>query len=215
LPRPRRFRRALQAGKGRRPADTGLAQNIGVSNRRDLAFLIRPAVLLVFVGAVAFWDRRPAPRPESFHPEAVAEQPPARAISAERLREAGERCARKSAEEFRRAWGQDVRTDEWRETADYRSHYNAALDSCFYLLEVVRHTAVDGGAVLVREMLFDVNEGELYGEYTGPAAGGLPGAGLPRTCRVAGFYCASRREWQRLAGAFMESPAVESGTGGT
>jgi hypothetical protein len=115
----------------------------------------------------------------------------------------------KAGEEFRRAWNDGaVRTDDGLETAEYANYYNEKFDACFYELTVVRHTPAEGGdAVLLRKMLFDVNEGELYGEYRGPESGGSPGAGLPEVCRVAGLYCGSRREWDRLVEPFMETRA--------
>jgi len=115
-------------------------------------------------------------------------------------------CAQKSGDEFRRAWNEGtVSTDAWTETAKYASHYNAPQDACFFLITVVRQPTAPGTVMLVRQMLYDVNQGELYGEYVGPEAGGAPGAGLPDTCRVTSLYCASRGEWGRLAATFMES----------
>jgi len=166
-------------------------------------------VLLALVGAIALWERRPVPRVEETAAPVAQELPAATKPTAEALAAAAAKCARKSAEEFRRAWGEGtVSSETWTEAAAYASHYNARMETCFYLLTIARRqpsTVQGAGApLLTRKMLFDVNEGELYGEYRGPETGGAPGSELPATCRVVGLYCASRREWDRLADAFME-----------
>jgi hypothetical protein len=67
----------------------------------------------------------------------------------------------------------------------------------------VRRTPTEAGdATLLRKMLFDINEGELYGEYRGRETG------MPKICQVASLYCASLNEWERLAGRFMETQAA-------
>ena len=81
--------------------------------------------------------------------------------------------------------------------AEFRNHYNAKLDTCFYLL-----TLVTSGSR--KKMLFDVNGGELYGEYLGPAEFTSPVAERPKTCRVESFYCASGREWEVLVEPYMQ-----------
>ena len=179
-----------------------------MASRRNLDFLVKPAVLLAMVAAVLLLDRRPASRFETPNAPAVQEKSGVPRLSVAQLRQAVDRCTQKAGTEFRRAWDQGtVSTDAWSETADYASHYNARLDVCFYLVTVVRHLPASETVMLVRQMLFDVNDGELYGEYRGPEAGGAPGAQLPDVCRMTGFYCASRREWDVLAEAFMEPKA--------
>ena len=83
-------------------------------------------------------------------------------------------------------------------TAEFTNHYNAKLDACFYLVTVKQSTGT------LRKLLFDINERELYGEYLGPATYESPAASLPKACRVAGFYCASGREWDVLVKSYME-----------
>ena len=92
--------------------------------------------------------------------------------------------------------------------ADFTSHYNAKLDTCFYLLTVSQstHGTEPSGAKAstVRKMLFDINERELYGEYLGPVTFESPTVSFPATCSVAGIYCASSREWDVLVEPYME-----------
>jgi hypothetical protein len=164
------------------------------------------AVLLV---VIAFWDR-PSPLQGGTAAMPVAQEQPQLPKLTEQQRHAADaQCRTKAGEEFRRAWNDGaVRTGDGLETAEFANYYNEKFDACFYELTVVRRTPAEGGdAVLLRKMLFDVNEGELYGEYRGPESGGSPGAGMPEVCRVAGLYCGSRREWDRLVEPFMETRA--------
>lgn len=82
-------------------------------------------------------------------------------------------------------------------TSGYAPHYNAKLDTCFYL------QTVSYPASALRRTLMDINEREIYGEYLGLVEGGAPGARIPDACNVAGMYCASEREWELLARNFM------------
>jgi hypothetical protein len=163
--------------------------------------------LLALLALIAAWDRSSPPAVDAPAAPIAQEEPQAPNLSGEALRAAHEQCSRKAGEEFRRAWNEgSVATADWLETAEFSNHYNAKLGVCFYLLAVVRRTPADAGeAVLRRLMLFDVNEGELYGEYRGPESGGSAGAGMPAICRVAALYCASRNEWDRLVEPFMET----------
>lgn len=82
-------------------------------------------------------------------------------------------------------------------TSGYQPHYNARLDTCFYL------QTVSYPASALRRTLIDISEREIYGEYLGQVEGGAPGARIPDICSVAGMYCASEREWELLARNFM------------
>jgi hypothetical protein len=168
-------------------------------------------VLLAFICAVVAWEHRPAPRSEEMPAASLRPVPPAAPqASGQRLQEAVEQCARKSDEEFRKSWSPGlVHAGGWSEAAGFASHYNPKLDVCFYLVTVTHYLSSSGVAALVQSMLFDANEGELYGEYSGPAAGGSPGQALPDSCRMTAFYCASKSEWDRVADSFMESAALD------
>ncbi|HEY8069155.1 MAG TPA: hypothetical protein VIF38_09725 [Burkholderiales bacterium] len=125
------------------------------------------------------------------------ETPPA--LSKERIAELTGQCEKKSREQFRRDWKDGgAPAQDGQAAADFASHYNAKLDTCFYLLTVKR------SADAVNLMLFDINDGEQYGEYLGPPDAGSPQTGMPATCRIESMYCASRREWEVLASSFME-----------
>jgi hypothetical protein len=176
-----------------------------VPNRHKLDSIIRPVVLLAVIAVVALWDRRPVPRTVSAPAPIAQEQPASVHRSVDEMSQSIAQCAQKSGEEFRRAWNDGtLSTDAWTETAEYTSHYNAKQDACFFLITVVRQLPATGAVMLVRKMLYDANEGELYGEYAGPQAGGSPGSAMPDRCRMTAFYCASRKEWDRLAETFME-----------
>lgn len=133
-----------------------------------------------------------APQQEtvSVQPKAPAQAAPV--PSKQRIADLTEQCGKKSREEFRRGWKEDAKT------AEFASHYNAKLNTCFYLLTVSHPMGTLG------KTLFDINGGEQYGEYLGPPTDESPPASQPASCRVEGFYCASRREWEVLVGPFME-----------
>ena len=136
--------------------------------------------------------------------DAVTVQPkaPAKAAPApskQRVADLTEQCGKKSREEFRRGWKDGkVATRDGQKSAEFASHYNAKLNTCFYLLTVSHPTGA------LSKTLFDINGGEQYGEYLGPPTDDSPPATHPASCRVEGFYCASRREWEVLIGPFME-----------
>jgi len=81
--------------------------------------------------------------------------------------------------------------------AEIASHYNVKLKSCFYVI-----TEVSGDTL--RKKLFDLNGGDLYGEYLGPAVVESPATPRPKTCRIESFHCASAREWDVLAEPYMQ-----------
>ena len=152
--------------------------------------------LLMLLGAVSACDapkRNFEPVPPKAQEKEVA--PP---LSRQQLYERSEQCGKMSREQFRRAWNDGtVKTEEGQMTAEFTSHYNEKLNTCFYLLTVTSPSSL-------KKMLFDVNGGELYGEFLGPAAVESSKASFPKTCRVESFYCASWREWEVLVESYME-----------
>jgi hypothetical protein len=151
--------------------------------------------LTLSLGAVCACD---APPPG---PEPVAARAPEKAVpvppSKQRAGELSEQCGKQSREQFRRAW-QDGKENaaDGKLGAEFTSHYNGKLNTCFYLLTVA-------SANSLKKMLFDINGGELYGEYLGPAQAESPASGQPKICRVESFYCASAREWDVLVAPYM------------
>lgn len=119
--------------------------------------------------------------------QAIREERPEPAPSSRQIAERSEQCRQKSSEEFRRGW-----KDAPAGTAAFTSHFNARMNSCFYLL------TVDSSGEQ-KKMLFDLSEGELYGEFLGPAEG------EPKACKLIAFYCASGREWDVLIRPYMEN----------
>jgi len=131
-------------------------------------------------------------------PVQVREQAAAATLPKAPAGEPSEQCGQTSRDQFRRAWKDGMReTADGRATAEFTNHYNRRLDACFYLLTV-------SSAATLKRMLVDIGTGELYGEFLGPAHVEPPAAGVPKTCRVESFYCASAREWDVLVAPYME-----------
>ena len=153
--------------------------------------------LVMLLGAVCACDAPPRVT-ESMQPKAPKKEAEP-ALTKQQVSELSEQCGKKAREEFRRGWKDGtVATADGNKTAEFTNHYSVKLKTCFYLL-TVNHTASTLG-----KTLFDINEGEQYGEYLGPATDESPAASQPASCRVTGFYCASRREWEVLIGPYME-----------
>ena len=152
--------------------------------------------LLTLLGALAACDA--PPRVEKPEPLKAPEKPAAAPLSRQQADERSAQCAKASREQFQRAWKDGKEnTVDGPLTAEFTNHYNAKLNTCFYLLTVA-------SAGTLKRMLFDVNGGELYGEYLGPAIIESPAASRPKTCRVESLYCASGGEWEVLVRPYME-----------
>jgi hypothetical protein len=119
-------------------------------------------------------------------------------LSKQEIAENSSQCGSKSRAQFTRDWkdGTEV-TAEGRTRAEFASHYNVKLNTCFYLL-----TVASPGTL--KRMLFDIGSGEQYGEFLGPAVVESPAAERPKACRLGGFYCASAGEWEVLVRPYME-----------
>ncbi len=163
--------------------------------------LSRPAVLAL-LGILCACN---PPQQDNVPPPPKAqEKAPVPALSKQQAFDLSAQCTKKALDEFRRGWKEGaVDTAEGRVTAEYSSHYNEKLRTCFYLLTVTRQSAGNPPRITVSKMLYDASERELYGEYQGPETS-LPAAGLPDNCRVTGFFCASLREWEVLVESYME-----------
>lgn len=157
--------------------------------------MARRLALLTLLAALAACDPRP---PVEQAPAPKAEEKPAPApMSKKQAGELSAQCGKSALEQFRRGWkdGTEVIV-EGETTAEYASHYNAKLKTCFYLLTVA-------SPATLKKMLFDVNGGELYGEFLGSTIIESPVA-RPKTCRLESFYCASGGEWDVLVRPYME-----------
>ncbi len=160
---------------------------------------------LTLLGALAACD---APPLEKVYMLPAAERK-APVLSAQQVYAQSERCAKATGDQFRRDWKDGVVAGpDGKMTADFTSHYNARMNTCFYLL-TVRHSpdkSGQGGASAdsLRKFLFDIDDNEQYGEYLGPATSGSPKAGLAATCRIEAMYCASEGEWKVLSVPYMQ-----------
>lgn len=167
--------------------------------------MLRRLALLALLGTLCACD--PPPRSKDVEKPAAREQKEelAVALTQQQAGELSERCEKAAREQFRRAWKDGAETNaEEKIVAEFTHHYNAKRKTCFYLLSVNRHST-KGGASTLNKMLFDVDGGELYGEYLGPASSDTPPAAFPKTCMVESFYCASGREWDVLVRPYMEN----------
>jgi hypothetical protein len=143
----------------------------------------------MLLGAVCACDVPSRGKESTQH--AVQEKVVVTALSKQQIYELSGRCEKMSSEQFRRAWKDGiVDTADGKMTAEFVNHYNAKLNTCFYLLTVA-------SASTLKRMLFDMNGGELYGEYLGPAIVESPSASRPKTC-------ASEGEWGVLVRSYME-----------
>ena len=160
-----------------------------------LRCIIHHLACVAFLGAIAACN---APPPEPAPAPRVEEKKAVPALSRQQLLDRSEKCSTDARNQFRRAWkdGKES-TPEGVTTAEFTSHYNEKLNTCFYLL-----TVTSPGTL--KKMLFDANGGELYGEYLGPAIIESPATSRPKECRVESFYCASWREWEVLIESYME-----------
>src|SRR6185295_15942638 len=109
-------------------------------------------------------------RAQESAPRNAQETPAARPLSKQQVDDRSERCAGMSREQFQRAWKDAKESSaDGQVKAEFAYHYNTKSGTCFYLLTV----ALPG---TLKKMLFDVKDGELYGEYLGPAQVDSPAA---------------------------------------
>ena len=119
-------------------------------------------------------------------------------LSKQQVAENSAQCGSKSRAQFSRDWkdGTEI-TAAGKTKAEFASHYNVKLNTCFYLLTVASSSTL-------KRMLFDISSGEQYGEFLGPAVVESPATDRPKACRLGGFYCASGGEWEVLVRPYME-----------
>ena len=151
-----------------------------------------------FIAVVGLLSACDVPREVAPPPPPVAQKPAAPALSKQQIAVNSEQCSSRSRAQFSRDWKDGVEiTAEGKTTAEFSNHYNAKSNTCFYLLTV-------SSPGTRKKMLFDINGGELYGEFQGVADIDLPKPPMPKACRVESFYCASEREWHVLIEPYME-----------
>jgi len=155
--------------------------------------LWRLALLVLFGMFLAWYE--PSQDQVSVPPPAREAAPPV--LSEDQFRERTEQCDESSRDAFRRE--QPKATPDSGDgsiTANYRSHYAAKLDTCFFLLTVDRSGTLS-------KKLYDADTRELYGEYLGGVAIESPLTSQPKTCRVESLFCASEREWDVLVTPYL------------
>jgi hypothetical protein len=151
---------------------------------------------LTLLGAACACDAPPRDK-EPVQPAVQGEAAPV-SLSKQETDALSERCGKMSLEQFHRARKDGIEnTADGKATAEFAHHYNTKLTTCFYLLTV-------SSSGTLNKMLFDINGGELYGEYLGPAIIESPADARPKTCRIESFYCASGREWDVLVEPYMQ-----------
>jgi len=155
--------------------------------------LWRLALLVIFAMFLAWY--RPSPEQAPVLPP--AREPALPVLSEHQIVERAGQCEQASRGAFRREWQEGaVDAAGGPITADFKNHYDAKLDTCFYLLIVKRSGTLS-------KKLYDADTRELYGEYLGAAAIEPPPASQPKTCRVESLYCASEGEWDVLVTSYL------------
>jgi hypothetical protein len=112
-----------------------------------------------------------------------------------------ERCGKRAAEVFKAEYSPPVaNTDEGQILFNYRSHYNAALNKCFFL-EISQTIAYRAkpqySATMYR--LYDINDNKEYGSFYRRSDANSLGE-----CNVIDKSCSSEAEWELLIKRFME-----------
>lgn len=118
------------------------------------------------------------------------------------LYELQERCGKQAAQKFQQEYGTGSETVSGTEFIyNYRNHYNASLNKCFYATISNATISAKGKTAIVRTLeLLDLNENNRYGIYIGERGDRKP----PTMCEVRFKECKSEIEWWELASAYME-----------
>jgi hypothetical protein len=98
-------------------------------------------------------------------------------------------CDRLAAETFRREMAYDD------DRVDYRAHYNARLNKCFYAETYISRTH---GGTNIWVYLSDLQENRIYGGFHESTDFGM------FYCDVHGTECHSDAEWSQLVRPYME-----------
>lgn len=118
------------------------------------------------------------------------------------LYELQERCGKTAAQLFKHDWkvdpGTPMRFPGASESTipNYRNHYNALLNKCFYLVTSVSWDAKNKESS-TSEDLSDANENKGYGSFFGARERVV-------LCQVLSRYCKSKEEWDSLIRPYME-----------
>jgi len=117
-----------------------------------------------------------------------------------------ERCGKLTKNAFEREWGRDgvVNNEDSRMLANYRNHYNAKLNKCFYLQSVAIFPKSKEQGISEEVLLYDLNENKAYGYFHRMRKYGSGAPEAPDNCHVLENYCRSDNEWESLIKPYME-----------
>jgi hypothetical protein len=110
-------------------------------------------------------------------------------------------CESKAREIFRQVWGDGILEDPIDRnyvSASYKSHFNARLNKCFYLLSTTTVSRTNQrNFALISETLTDLGESRVFANFRG-------GYKLFTYCNVDDEPCSSQAEFEKLIKHYME-----------
>ena len=111
-----------------------------------------------------------------------------------------ERCGKRAAEVFKNEYTTVQNTDEGQTLINYRNHYSATFNKCFFLeMSSVFATRANPKYTAQMFRLFDLNENKEYGSFYQRSD-----SDTPMECTVLGKLCHSQGEWEALINRYME-----------
>jgi hypothetical protein len=109
-----------------------------------------------------------------------------------------ERCGKRAAEFFAKAWASEVsNTASGQTRANYENHYNSRLNKCIYL--EISNSFQRGEPPFRLMRLFDLNENREIATYMKSE-----GDAFAFLCSVQDKGCRTEAEWRTLIKPFME-----------
>src|SRR5262249_40347825 len=110
-----------------------------------------------------------------------------------------ERCGKRAAEVFKNNYTPVQNTNDGQISFNYRNHYNATLNKCFFLeMSTIFATRANPQYTAQMYTLFDLNENREYGNFYQRSGS------IPTECNVLGTICRSQAEWGALISRYME-----------
>ncbi len=115
-----------------------------------------------------------------------------------------DRCSNAAEREFEREWGDGLLPNKGNPTvATYKTHYNADLNKCFMLVQIMTSNTRHGSASVRSFVLIDVYEGVEFGSF-GERAGKFIGKSRETSsCEVNQVKCSSREEFLQQVKIYM------------
>jgi hypothetical protein len=127
----------------------------------------------------------------------------ARAQSLRETYDLDERCGKRALETFTRQYGDGFsKTKDTQTIYNYRNHYNAKVNKCFYAVTTRMFITDKGKREELRTVeLFNLNENNRYGIFIGIVGKATPSD----TCEVREDICDTEAQWWRLANIYLEN----------